>query len=938
MSLPATALGVIMKAWLTCSGALCALATATTVNAQTVAATAPDASATAEAQDAGEIVVTGIRRANAAAIESKRRATNITDVVSATEARALPDLTIVETLRRVPGLSVLPATDNEHPRDEAATPVLRGLGPSYNNVTIDGLTVASPGTPNGNLGSITRGVRLDILPSSMVSEIRVVKTFTADLDPNAVGGAIDLRTRSGFENGGKPFFTMEASLGHASDTGEPRDQSDPGYRVSATGSTSFGANRQFALVVSGNYQTLSSYTETHMTTDTVHYNFYDDAGVRQSGNNLGNGTAVPQQDKYWYVMDKRDRYGATAKFEARLTDRLEAHLSGGYYYFRDDMERNELIIDGRNTATVQDQTDTSGRYPAGDVEVGYAHQIITTRTRVGQAGLDWRPDARQSLSVRGSWSYATYDEPIKMIKYTTGIVRSAPLASGKLGGAATVTATSKFGFDYDTSGLNQKFAVASSAYNDTGNYTLLYWRPDYRRTARDEIWTGRVDYAVNQEFDDRGFGFAIGAAYTDDRPDYSVYRVEYQPNTTAPALSLSSAGSVSGSALRWSDGLKLITIDAKAATAQLEALDKSVLNTTDQRAFNNQDNFTHRERLGGAYALIGARSDAVAVQTGLRYDHADQTTVGRLRRNGVWEDIPTSSSYDYLLPSAIMTWHATDRLDVRAGASRTIGRPPYDAYAARSAINFTNTSDIGNANATGVTVTIGNPDIRPRRSSNLDLSVEYRLGGGFDGLLAAAAFDKRIADEIFTLSTIGYEYEGTTYRNALVSRPANASSARISGVELNAILGSFAPIAPFLAGFGASANLSLLKGHLDVPSSTGKVRRVDRLVGQPDVTANATLFYNRSGLELRAAYNRQGRALRSIVSDVSWQDLYWAPRSQIDLSATYALTRSTSVVGQISNLTHQRITSLTGPHKNLLKDSYSIPTTFWLGVRFTPGF
>lgn len=129
--------------------------------------------------------VTGVRRANAAAVESKRAATNITDVISATDVRALPDSTIVEALRRVPGLSVLPATDNEHPRDEAATPVLRGLGPSYNNVTIDGLTIASPGTPNGTLGSITRGVRLDLLPASMVSELQVVKTFTPDLDPNA---------------------------------------------------------------------------------------------------------------------------------------------------------------------------------------------------------------------------------------------------------------------------------------------------------------------------------------------------------------------------------------------------------------------------------------------------------------------------------------------------------------------------------------------------------------------------------------------------------------------------------------------------------------------------------------------------------------------------------------------------------------------------------
>ncbi len=126
-----------------------------------------------------------------------------------------------------------------------------------------------------------------------------------------------LKTRSAFENGGKPFFSADAALGHANDVGKPRDQEDPGYRVNATGSRTFGSEQQYGVTVSANYQTLSSYTETHMTTDTVHYGFYDNNGVLQSGANLGNGWAVPQQDKYWYVQDQRDRYGVTGKFEMR---------------------------------------------------------------------------------------------------------------------------------------------------------------------------------------------------------------------------------------------------------------------------------------------------------------------------------------------------------------------------------------------------------------------------------------------------------------------------------------------------------------------------------------------------------------------------------------------------------------------------------------------
>ncbi|MEC5080680.1 TonB-dependent receptor, partial [Xanthomonas oryzae pv. oryzicola] len=400
--------------------------------------------------------VTGVRRANAAAVESKRAATNITDVISATDVRALPDSTIVEALRRVPGLSVLPATDNEHPRDEAATPVLRGLGPSYNNVTIDGLTIASPGTPNGTLGSITRGVRLDLLPSSMVSELQVVKTFTPDLDPNATGGAINLKTRSAFENGGNPFFSADAALGHANDVGKPRDQEDPGYRVNATGSRTFGSEQQYGVTVSANYQTLSSYTETHMTTDTVHYGFYDNNGVLQSGANLGNGWAVPQQDKYWYVQDQRDRYGVTGKFEMRPSAALEAYAMAGYYYFKDDMERNEVIIDPRNRGQVFNQTATSGSYPGGDIELGYSNQIVTTRTKVAQLGTIWRPTDRQQFSARGAWSDATYDEPIRMIKYATGITRPAPVPVGQTGSGVTIYATPNYAFNYDTSGFDQR--------------------------------------------------------------------------------------------------------------------------------------------------------------------------------------------------------------------------------------------------------------------------------------------------------------------------------------------------------------------------------------------------------------------------------------------------------------------------------------------------
>jgi iron complex outermembrane receptor protein len=913
------------RRWLLTSSAM-ALTLALDAHAQDARDNADDAT------PAAIVNVTGIKRAYLKAIESKLDRTGIADVVSANEVQGLPDNTIVETLRRVPGLSVLPTLDNEHPRDEAATPVLRGLGAAYNNVTIDGSPLASPGTPNGNLGSIGRGVRLDLLPSSMISELVVSKTFSADQEPNAIGGAIDLKTRSAFERGGRPFFTFEGAGGGASDASRPREQDRFGARLVTTGSMTFGPAHAYGAVVSANYQKLQTSTDTHMTTDTVFENFYDANGARLSGNNLGNGFAVPQQDKYWYVQDDRKRLGLTVKLEARPNEDAYGFLTAGYYRFRDVMQRNENLIDPRNTATVYNQTATSGHYPGGDVEVGFSRQDMTSATRLLQSGMDWKLSDSETIGLRANVSRATYREPLLMIKYATNAAYSTP----GTGGAAPV-ATPEYAFDYDSSGLNHSFNVSPSAYNNLANYKLLYYRDDYVRSATDTIGNVRADY--RRGLHRPGLGFAAGVSYTLDRPSYDIFRNDLEPNTSQPALTLQGVTGPSAPLMYNQSGLGLITIDPGKAAAQIAALRAAGgLNATNQTAFSNQDNFEHVEKTAGAYVQASYDTEQWRTLFGLREDRTRQRTDGRALAAGTWVALPTGSSYHFLLPSIQATYQATPELDLRAAASQTIGRPTYDSYAARTSINFVNVNDAGNPNAQGVSVTVGNPQIKPRLSTNTDLALDYRLPKAANGLLSLAAFNKAIRDEIFNQSSLGYTYQGVTYANAVVSMPANASNASIRGLEASAVVNSLRWVHPLLADVGVSANWSVLDGSMAVRKSDGRIRDLDRLVGQPGQTRNLTVFYAAGGMELRAAYNYQGKALRSIVPDIPWQDLYWAPRSQMDLQASYRIGRQLTVFGQVQNLHRSRMTSLTGPGQNLLKDTYSVPLVAWIGLRYTPNF
>ena len=890
---------------------------------------APNGKATTNKTE--QITVSGVRVDNGAAIETKRQSTNIIDVIGGDEVRALPDNTVIEALRHIPGLSILPVNDTEHPQDEQITPVIRGLGPGYNNVTVDGLPIASPGTPDGSLGSVARGTRLDILPSSMISQLQVVKTFTPDLDPNAVGGAVNIVTHSAFDNGGVPFFTFDGALGHATDVGKPVSQPDPGDRLSATGSMTFGPDHRYGATLSANYQKISSFTEEHANIDSVYYNFYNNAGQEQTGANLGNGIPVPQQDRYWYAEDTRTHEGITGKFEARLSNNLDAYVSAGYYEFKTNYQRNEVDLGGNAEPTIQNQTPTTGSLPLGYVQLGYINDNYTQDTGLVESGVKWRPDDRQVISVRGSFSSASFNENYAAFKYGTGVSEAKPGSAG-----APEVGTSNFAYTYDTSNFDYRFNIPPSQYYNLSNYQLLYYRPYVHREAADQIASARVDYDFNNSNDDRGFGFGAGVSYTDDRPRYSITRVDLEPNSNAGPITLAGAAGPTGAPFQYSKGLSLLTINPAAVLAQINALPSSDFNQTNQYAFNNQDNFTHVEQTVGSYALAAFRSDTVELQAGVHLDDTHQNTIGRLLlANGQFVADQTSSSYFYPLPSAIGTWHVTPSVDIRGGISQTIGRPSYDSYAARSSVVFGTAADVGNASATDVTVTFGNPGLKPRLSTNYDVGTDWLLSPQFGGIVSLAAFYKDIQDEIFTSNTLGYTYQGVNYVNALVSKPTNSSGANIKGLEFNAVLSSLGGVDPLLSGFGVSGNASVMAGELTVPVSPGVNRTIGGLVGQPNATANANLFYRLDGLELRAAYNYQGRSLRTVVNTLAFQDLYWAPRDQVDLSATYTFADGLSLYAQAENVTQSRIVSVTGPSKNLLRGDYTIPTTLWFGVRYT---
>ena len=110
------------------------------------------------------VLVYGQRAQQASAINQQRAANNITSVITASEAGALPDANIAEALQRAPGVFI------ERDQGEGRFVGIRGLAPSLNTVKINGINVPAP-------DSDQRAVALDVVPSDLLEPS--VRTWTA---------------------------------------------------------------------------------------------------------------------------------------------------------------------------------------------------------------------------------------------------------------------------------------------------------------------------------------------------------------------------------------------------------------------------------------------------------------------------------------------------------------------------------------------------------------------------------------------------------------------------------------------------------------------------------------------------------------------------------------------------------------------------------------
>lgn len=830
-----------------------ALALASAAHAQTFA---DDAST-----DAGgaveELVVTGSTLRSQEAVRIRRESVAVVDTLTQDDTGDLADETLAEALIRVPGVSSMQTLYGEQ---EAAYVSVRGISPDLNFTSFDGMAMFS----SANDGDGLRRVDLNLIPTQISRTTEVFKTFTPDLDVGAIGGVTNIIPRSALNDPDTTYLdvfgTYQSGKGkYVPGTNSLGDYNDTpwGGGVKALLARSFGDRQQFGVVLSGVYrQKTFDYTKRNANGRV----FYTPAGTPGNADlsNWDGQQPLPSLIRPMDYTHFTKTYGGSAQFEYEPIPGLQLSVLGYGYRQQEDQTFNQFQV--QNYSNLQRLSPEVARLKIGNTTSGYDYDRFENETggAIFKAVADLGD--KGSLEFRAGWNINRFHDT-------------------DLGAYYAFTPPNSF-ITFDMSGLSDQITIENNdALINIANYRLstasdLY--VDAEMTSKE----AKLDYKWNYGGEARGFGFAAGADLRQVETERDSRTITYVSNSS-PMGAVGFVPDISS----WMYEYPVVWVNYDQF-AQSVKPGLAINQTSTNNAAWSAD-YRYEETVLAGYAALSYATDTFSAVAGLRYDKVDFTAQSPLATAGRYDGTfaQRDGGYDQLVPSFIATQRLSDNLRIKAGYSRTLGRPAFGDIARAENVNTQN-----------LTISRGNPDLKPRRSDNFDLAAEYYFGGS--GLVSISGFYKKIKDDIFTQTT-QQTINGATYD---VSQPMNASQSTMKGIEFQVVTDAV----PYLPGFledkvGFSANATRMWAEMDYASGKTWVH-LDALQYQADWLVNVSTFYRlpRNG-EIRLAYNWKSRSPISLGA-YPWTTYWLEERGQLDAAVRYTLADNLIAKFQVNNI------------------------------------
>jgi TonB-dependent receptor len=830
-----------------------------------------------------EVVVRADRqRGEEEALNRERTADNILQVLPYDVIASLPNTNIADAVGRLPSVSL------ERDEGEGKYVQIRGTEPRLSNVTVDGVHLPSPES--------VRNVKLDAIPSDLVESVEISKTLSANQEGDAIGGSVNLVTKSPAD---QPYVTILGMGGYTPIAGgRSLDQ------FSATVGQRFGADHRFGILVGGSYD--------------WNGRGIDDVEPSQAPNALNNGGTffgpnAADLRQYWY---DRTRFGFGGTMDYRMSSSSSAYLRGLFSQFKDDGQDwiYSPTVGSFATPTLTNADGTSS----------FTHVTRKPAQRLFSATAGARHELGRTL--------INYELSFGQARFT-GFFPTAsfnPVAGNPIGDNLVQYAVNT------SNPFVPKFTALNVNIFDPNLYAISNLRTGDDHTFERDV-TGAISLARTYSAGSHFSTIEIGAKVRDAHKSQLNTQQTLSPNSGF--LMSSVLSSFTNSDYYFGKfGAYGPTTDYKKIIAQFNALGFTVGNVQRDLDRTLPADFNTDERVAAGYVMNTINFGKARVQAGVRIEGTQDSFVGNqidVSQSDVLKTlvhVPGEASYVDVLPSVQFQYRFGSDTLLRAAYGMGISRPNFGDLPPFVVSDPT-------VAAGQPSVTAGNPNLKPTHAQNFDFLVEHYLKNV--GMIQGGVFYKYLTDPIYenVITTI----TSGQFAGQLQSAPINGPRAHLTGIEM-AWQQRLTFLPGLLNGSGIRANYSYTSSRASFSAGLGRTDHAALLRQAPN-NWNFDCTYDKKGISARMglthndanifAYQFQDGATGGIKGPLG--DTYLYPHTQVDAQVSYWIPRSHGVQAIISmlNLNNEVFGFYNGSEPFPIQREY-YSRTVSLGLRWTP--
>ena len=801
-----------------------------------------------------EIVVQGILKEQSRALNQQKNNVNISNIVSSEQVGQFPDNNIGDALKRIPGINV------QYDQGEARFGHIRGTAPEYNSVTINGERIPSAEAE-------IRSIQLDLVPSDMVQTIEVNKVVTPDMEADAIGGSVNLVTRS---NPFKEQFSARVGTGYnfLSD--------DPQLLLSAVYGNRFetGSVSNLGMTFSASYQ------DNQLGSDNIEAEWEEDDN--------GNVYAADFQVRTYYLQRIRQSYSASFDYNFNSNHKIE--LKGIFNKRKDWENRYRLRYkdieqeDGSWITEIRRQTKGGTNKDRRLEDQKTMNFSLNGEHHFGNVEVNWK----------GSYSKASEDRPNE--RYISLRVKDVPITP-------------------DLSNTKKpKYSVADPQLADlSSEYELKELTEEFQYTEDiDKNLKIDVKFPLIKEKTKLKSGFRFKRK--EKKRDNEFYDIDLGDNEDSFVNNaLANQYDASKSDFMAGDYLAGHFVAKEFLSGQnFNNFDK------EQNLEEEAGNFEAEEDVYAGYVRIDQNiGDKLKMIFGVRLEHT------KLEYSGRELIIPTeeeedagaevalnitdkvSNDYNNFLPSVIAKYSLSENTKLKLAWTNTISRPKYYDLVPHSEISREDNE-----------IEIGNSKLEPTTSMNIDIMAEHYFSN--IGLISGGFFYKSLDDISNTIERRDYSFNGNTWDKFF--QPINVGDADLYGFEF-----AFQRQLDFLPGFlnnlGVYANYTYTHSEMKNINIEGRENEELSIAGTPENNMNISLFYESKKLSVRLSLQYADEFIDE-WGEAAFYDRYYDKTTHLDLSVNYNINKNWSIFASANNLLNEPLRYYQGEESRTMQAEY----------------